>query len=669
MVQLDSDNAYEAQRQARILANQRYMSESGLLTAASSALQSLKPIRRVLTANRAARARRVLEPSRRSARAADQPAPSYKETELTAILVRQQSSGGRHSRHKARIGARSSTRIVPDNVDPGYSRAAVDAAAEAGDDLCASLENPAACKVMMQSMVSGGYWMQAPAAIVPCVGLDKKEVVFETTDTHVSTSWSDFRYSDEGSRPVTWHVMWLPRPSGAGFSGMWRGFAIDMELKVGDAVVWEVLDSDRIRVHIFRAAAYESDPLLRATLPNSGDGGVPDPGEELEAGQGSGPGSPGGSSGISSDCDVPDECVPSPCPQAVRLTDISISADDACAAQPAEAPPPAKRARVDAGDCAALTADAGIAAINSPAVASGATLAAASSTHVSQASTWLAPGRQAQVTDFMAQRKRRQGDDAGKGGAKKLSAPLQRPKHVSIIAEPPMAPAAMATATPAAASPAGKAAAKTTLAPEAVGLAAGSAVGAPQPRQQSRKQRAPQRRVAAQAEAAAAAPAPAPAAAAAAEVTPGNSPTATGAPVGPPPVRISEEGDGIYVVEGLVDKLVQGGETLWRVRWHGYTAADDTWEPTECLDMGLSAYKWLGAPDNRPAAMVCGGCAIMAQPVLEQRWTELQQWRRCQASLECSRHLISTRGYAIKRLGTACQITGLTSGGRQLLSI
>lgn len=128
-------------------------------------------------------------------------------------------------------------------------------------------------------------------------------------------------------------------------------------------------------------------------------------------------------------------------------------------------------------------------------------------------------------------------------------------------------------------------------------------------------------------------------------------------------------------VEGLVDKAVQGGETLWRVRWHGYTAADDTWEPTgdsfatpgwvwytalvcpmirlhmhhlhsrsatpylrlfpclasviqksvrllaapmarlwiilhlcpaaECLDMGLSAYKWLGTPDARPAAMLC----------------------------------------------------------------
>lgn len=36
------------------------------------------------------------------------------------------------------------------------------------------------------------------------------------------------QYSDDGSRPVTWHVTWLPRPSGAGFSGMWRGFAIDM---------------------------------------------------------------------------------------------------------------------------------------------------------------------------------------------------------------------------------------------------------------------------------------------------------------------------------------------------------------------------------------------------------------------------------------------------------
>ncbi len=36
------------------------------------------------------------------------------------------------------------------------------------------------------------------------------------------------QFVDTGSRPATWTVVWLPRPSGAGFSGNWRGFATDM---------------------------------------------------------------------------------------------------------------------------------------------------------------------------------------------------------------------------------------------------------------------------------------------------------------------------------------------------------------------------------------------------------------------------------------------------------
>lgn len=109
-------------------------------------------------------------------------------------------------------------------------------------------------------------------------------------------------------------------------------------------------------------------------------------------------------------------------------------------------------------------------------------------------------------------------------------------------------------------------------------------------------------------------------------------------------------------VAGLVDKAVQGGQTLWRVRWHGYTEADDTWEPTgntcylsqnlwffdfdvfllccpqwgsvhciwgvqllkrvqrcltqlpaaaECLDMAVTKFKWLGAPHAKPTAADC----------------------------------------------------------------
>lgn len=47
-------------------------------------------------------------------------------------------------------------------------------------------------------------------------------------------------------------------------SGNWRGFAIDQQLKVGDAVVWEVFPCGFIfRVFVFRAGCYETCPVLK----------------------------------------------------------------------------------------------------------------------------------------------------------------------------------------------------------------------------------------------------------------------------------------------------------------------------------------------------------------------------------------------------------------------
>ena len=53
-----------------------------------------------------------------------------------------------------------------------------------------------------------------------------------------------------------WEVIWLPRPSGAGLSGGWRGFAIDQRIALGDAVVFEKMPGLRVKVKIFRAWQY-----------------------------------------------------------------------------------------------------------------------------------------------------------------------------------------------------------------------------------------------------------------------------------------------------------------------------------------------------------------------------------------------------------------------------
>lgn len=63
---------------------------------------------------------------------------------------------------------------------------------------------------MLPSHVSGGYWLQAPKAMVRHMPRDKES----------------FPMEHDGQ---VWDVVWLPRPGGSGgMSGGWRTFAIDM---------------------------------------------------------------------------------------------------------------------------------------------------------------------------------------------------------------------------------------------------------------------------------------------------------------------------------------------------------------------------------------------------------------------------------------------------------
>ena len=62
---------------------------------------------------------------------------------------------------------------------------------------------------MLGSHVSGGYWLQAPAPM----------------NRYMPKVKTEFPLEYEGT---TWDVVWLPRKSGAGLSGGWRTFAIDV---------------------------------------------------------------------------------------------------------------------------------------------------------------------------------------------------------------------------------------------------------------------------------------------------------------------------------------------------------------------------------------------------------------------------------------------------------
>jgi hypothetical protein len=53
-------------------------------------------------------------------------------------------------------------------------------------------------QVMSHSMVSPGFWCQAPKALVPHIGAKTKDVWFETTDRLCGTDATDFRVRSAG---------------------------------------------------------------------------------------------------------------------------------------------------------------------------------------------------------------------------------------------------------------------------------------------------------------------------------------------------------------------------------------------------------------------------------------------------------------------------------------
>lgn len=400
--------------------------------------------------------------------------------------------------------------------------------------------------------------MQCPSHLVGAISPGentKKILTYETPDRCAGTDYDNFDHAVQGSRPANWEVVWNPKgPSSSGFSGGWVGFSKDNQLKIGDVVAWEVLSPDRIRAHIIRTAHYEMDPLLRATAPggamnggnsNDSDRDSANTGEDLEAGLSSDTGAPGRDGGVSSGgLDA-------------RAGSPAAEADDA------RSP---KRARGDSVE-AAEDGIAGSACDETDVTAAPSAEARAASSALLPQAAWPSGSRQAQVTHFLVQRKQQQGEEAAWGGAGEQP-PRRRPKRNSGTADPLVRIGAHKLQLRAGSASAAAAAGLESQQRRSSGWAS---------RKGNKKRRSG-----------------------------GAGSTAKNKdPAGPPPVRVSQEGDGVYVVAGLVDKAVQGGRTLWRVRWHGYTEADDTWEPTECLDMAVTKFKWLGAPHAKPTAADC----------------------------------------------------------------
>ncbi|EFJ13235.1 hypothetical protein SELMODRAFT_424732 [Selaginella moellendorffii] len=112
------------------------------------------------------------------------------------------------------------------------------AAIEAAEKIQQSLDRPSTVKTMLQSHVSGGFWLSLPLSFAK-KHLPKKDTMITLEDS-------------DGQESESFYLAYKN-----GLSGGWRGFSIDHKLQDGDALVFELMEPTRLKVHIFRAADYQ----------------------------------------------------------------------------------------------------------------------------------------------------------------------------------------------------------------------------------------------------------------------------------------------------------------------------------------------------------------------------------------------------------------------------
>ncbi|KAL4857795.1 NEDD8-activating enzyme E1 catalytic subunit [Chlorella vulgaris] len=140
-----------------------------------------------------------------------------------------------------------------------------------------SLANPALCKHLTRSMVSGGFWMEQPRGLRELIRTnDKCDISVHLPPGQEPPPGSEYlETAADGSK--WWKMVWLPRKSGAGFSGGWRGFSLDHKLFPGDVLVVETMPGAQhatagtgtrfsLTMHIFRALDYETASAKQTRL-------------------------------------------------------------------------------------------------------------------------------------------------------------------------------------------------------------------------------------------------------------------------------------------------------------------------------------------------------------------------------------------------------------------
>nr|GEV23253.1 B3 domain-containing protein At3g19184-like [Tanacetum cinerariifolium] len=212
---------YEETRLMRLEENKKRMAELKLTVLAQSlrtpSTPKPSPMKKV---NRGPRKPVDLSAVRRSSRVADKPPQVYKEEPIEPLGSRR-SYGGNRVRDL-------SGRVYASDEDREY-------ALGRADELHSTLEPgfPSFVKTMLQSHVSGGFWLGLPVYFCK-QNLPTRDEVMTLVD-------------EDGDE---WQAKYLPRKTG--LSGGWKGFAEAHKLADGDALVFQLIKHDVFKVYIIR---------------------------------------------------------------------------------------------------------------------------------------------------------------------------------------------------------------------------------------------------------------------------------------------------------------------------------------------------------------------------------------------------------------------------------
>ncbi|CAK7329862.1 unnamed protein product [Dovyalis caffra] len=216
-----SKQTYEEIRKKRMEENKKRMEELNLTKLSQSLLSKPSPVTKAKP--RISRPPVVLTPVRRSNRVADRPPVSYKEVPIEPMQTPRRIYQRRDLLN--RVYASDEVRVY---------------AIHRAEQIQSSLEAefPSFVKPMLQSHVTGGFWLGLPVPFCK---------------THLPHYDEMITLEDEKEEESETKYL----AGKTGLSGGWRGFAIEHDLVDGDALVFQLVNPKRFKVYIVRA--YDSE--------------------------------------------------------------------------------------------------------------------------------------------------------------------------------------------------------------------------------------------------------------------------------------------------------------------------------------------------------------------------------------------------------------------------